>query len=78
MWREHERTLPVLAKALNTLERQKKAGTARRLLNLRTSCLVKLGEFGDFLVQMGESRFERFAVVGVRRGGEVVHYADAG
>jgi hypothetical protein len=32
-----------------------------------------LAEVGDFFVEVGESGFERFAVVRVRGGGEVVH-----
>jgi hypothetical protein len=35
----------------------------------------RLTEGGDFLVEMGEGGFERFAMVGMSGGSEIVHHA---
>jgi hypothetical protein len=35
-------------------------------------------QFGDFFFQVGQSCFERFAMVGIRGGFQVVHDAGAG
>jgi len=35
-----------------------------------------LTEVGDFFVEVGEGGFERFAMIRVSGGSEVIHYAD--
>lgn len=37
-----------------------------------------LAKFGEFLIEVGKGGFEGLAVVGVRRGGQIVHDSGAG
>ena len=69
MGREKTRKENLNAEALE--ESARKAQT-----NYKRVAKSLLAEVGDFLVEVGQGGFERFAVLGVGSGGEIVHDAD--